>query len=173
MSYFAHQLEALKTQRNLTALEISKRTGVAIATLSRVKKGERNITFDDLHLLCRAFPAESPVLLRARLLDECDVPGGEKLEIIFRDPQEKHHLMADAPPPYQIPLPPALDEAMGFIVSELGHDPKLRNTMLWIGERIKISRAARSADKDVAEAVRLDAANLSDTPPPRPKRAKK
>lgn len=139
MSNFAHELEALKSEKHLSASDITARSGVDVATLSRVKAGERDITFEHLRLICRAFPDYAARLLRARLLDECGGPGGEKIRIELVD--EKHLVMGErsVAPVYRTPLPPAVDGAMRVIIDNLGTDPKLRNVMLFIAERLKLT----------------------------------
>lgn len=139
MSNFSHELEALKADKNLSSADLVNRTEVDPATFSRIKSGERNITFDHLRLVCKAFPDRAARLLRARLLDECDIPGGEHISVDIIGGALAEMGERSATPRYRVPLPPALQTAMDTIAESLGNDPKLRGMILWIARRVRLN----------------------------------
>jgi hypothetical protein len=134
MSNLADQIESLKTNRGVTALDISRRSGVNIAIMSRVKN-RGTMTFDELRKLCRVFPEEAPALLLARLQDEIsDFPGSDSIEMKISGAPTQARTDKVLPP-----LPALVGEAIWKIISCVGGDTKLRNMILWIGARLPSS----------------------------------
>lgn len=164
MSNFAHQFEAFKKERRLTASQISKQTGIDNATLSRLKAAARNITFDELRNLCRVYADYAPLFLASRLMDELHGVGGDKVTIgISGSPKKKlthHH-----------DLPPGFDKAIHRISAQGRRDPKLRNTIIWIGDHCQPLEANSDAkavqmvgDESVSE---FAPATIAQNPPNR------
>lgn len=134
----AHEIESLKAERGINQTELAAAANIDSATLSRVRAGVRQMTFEDVALLRRAFnnvglwPAR---LLRARLLDECHGPGADQITITLSSPTS-HAVMQESAPDYFGGLPPKVEKAMLKIAAHVPGDPKLRDMILFVAERL-------------------------------------
>lgn len=72
----------------MTAAELSRVTGIDQATISRWKNGAQlSIPSDDLHIVAKAItgdPAEQARLTLAHMLDICQGPGADQIDIQIR-----------------------------------------------------------------------------------------
>lgn len=131
----AHEIEALKADRGLNQTQLASASAIDSATLSRVRAGVRQMTFEDVALLRAAFngvgvwPAR---LLRARLLDECYGPGAERIAITL-DGKSNPAALRETSPVYSSPK---LEKAMRKIHAHVGSDSKLRDVILFLADHL-------------------------------------
>lgn len=124
MTIFARELERLRKERTTVSwAELSRMSGVDQATISRVRSGEQSISFPDVDRIAVAL-GDSPLiharLLKARLLEQCNNPGGKLLSITIRGEQ------TPAPDhPQDNPwsnLPPSIEADLTTIAQNITHD---------------------------------------------------
>lgn len=132
----AHEIEALKQDRGLNQTQLAAAAGIDSATLSRVRAGVRQMTFEDVAILRASFngvgiwPAR---LLRARLLDECHGPGAERIAITLDGKTPPSNAWRETAPVYSSPK---LSKAMKRINDPVGSDAKLRDVILFLADHL-------------------------------------
>lgn len=132
----AHEIEALKQDRGMNQTQLAAAVGIDSATLSRVRAGVRQMTFEDVSLIRAAFngvgiwPAR---LLRARLLDECHGPGADRVAVTLDGKATPASSLRETGPVYSSPK---LAKAMKKINAHVGNDSKLRDVILFLADHL-------------------------------------
>lgn len=133
----AHELEIFKKELGLTQTNLSSATEVDVGTLSRVKSGGRQMTYDELAKIRRVYATKGlwPArLLRARLLEDCTGPGANQISIEIDGTLPA--LAKEAGPPYLVGLAPKVDQAMRRIAANISGDAKLRDLILYVSDHL-------------------------------------
>lgn len=136
MSKIAHEIETLKTELGWNQTELAAQSGIDVATLSRLRTGERQISFDDVKRIRCIAPGIWPArILKARLLDEVSGPGSKQISIAIRD-EPACAVMRDDSPPYLANLSPKVDKALKRIAANVNSDAKLRDVVLFLAQHL-------------------------------------
>jgi len=130
MSNFGAKLVEIMERRDLTAAEISRNCGVSQPLISKWVNGQQSfVSADDLRQISNYItnqPSERAELVRAHVLDEIMVPGGELLSItILGKPTIKHEEHA-----YWAALPLKLQRALEVLGKEAVGDVDVRAVLL-------------------------------------------
>lgn len=136
MSYFGNALSELLTRKKMRAVRLAELSGVGQPTISRYISGEQTfVSLEDLEAIAGAIsdePMEQAELVRAHLLDECQGPGAQLIDVSVSG-----HVLREVVTPYQVKLPEDLEQCMAIIREHVIKDKNVREIVEGLGNLLR------------------------------------
>jgi len=121
----------------MSSVQLSKKSGVSEPTISKYRSGDQVwVSADDLTALATGIsddPRDRAGLIKAHLLDECNGPGAELIEIGIRG----QHEISEASPAQKIRLPKEAEENFTAIREWYIKDSNVREIVDGLGNLLR------------------------------------
>lgn len=177
MSYLATELEALIIEKEKTAADISRESGVDQATLSRIRTRPHSIRPEALDRIALGLGPDPRIharLLAAQLRDQLRPPGGSLIEIDVLGTTPAY-LREQPGPRFGAKLTPKNQQILDILARNL-HDTDVRNILEGVANLCESenlsgnsSSSKDTSDKSYKAVADAGADAVPDAPPKKPK----
>ncbi len=129
--YLTHQVRSLMNKRGKRVADVCREAPIPAATMSRLLHDKQRFLSDkDFTNLSRVLAQndnERALLIRARMLDLCQGPGCERIEVVVKGKPEGEALP-------RVPLSPELRAAFAFLMRTAPQSTNLETALVGLAK---------------------------------------